>query len=208
MNIGIIGSGHIGGAAARLFADAGHQVAISNSRGPASLTQLVMELGPNVKAATVEEAEAFGDIVLVAIPFGEYRSLPVSAPSGKIVIDAMNYYPERDGQIDFGGLTSTELVATHLTGARMVKAFNTMQAATLGNGGKPGAPMDERLALYVAGDDPGAKAVVSRLIEEIGFAPIDTGSLHEGGRRQQPGSPIYARPLTAREAKQILASAA
>ncbi len=208
MNIGIIGSGHIGGTAARLFANAGHQVAISNSRGPASLTQMVSQLGPNVKAATVEEAEAFGDIVLLAIPFGQYQSIPVSAPSAKIVIDAMNYYPERDGQIDFDGLTSTELVAKHLTGARMVKAFNTMQADTLAGGGKPAAPVDLRLALYVAGDDPGAKTVVSRLIEEIGFAPIDTGSLHEGGRRQQPGSPIYARPLAAREAKQILASAA
>jgi len=206
MNIGIVGSGHIGGTAARLFTEAGHQVAISNSRGPASLTQLVKELGPNARAATVDEAEAFGDVVLIAIPLGRYHSLPASPLSGKIVIDAMNYYPGRDGQIDFGGLTSTEFVARHLPGARIVKAFNTMQSATLGSGGKPNAPTDERLALYVAGDDPEAKAVVSRLIEEIGFAPIDTGSLIEGGRRQEPDSSIYARPLTAREAREVMAS--
>jgi 8-hydroxy-5-deazaflavin:NADPH oxidoreductase len=206
MKIGIIGSGNIGGTTARLFANAGHQVAITNSRGPASLTGFVQGLGPNVRATTVEEAEAFSDVVLVAIPLGKYQALPAAPLSGKIVIDAMNYYPGRDGEMDFGGQTSTEFIASYLPGARVVKAFNTMVSATLSNGGKPGAPMDERLALYLAGDDPEAKAVVSRLIDEIGFAPIDTGSLNEGGWQQQPGSAIYARALTAREARNTLAS--
>ncbi len=205
MNIGIIGAGHIGGTAARLFAEAGHQVAVSNSRGPQTLTSLVQQLGPNVRAATVEDAESFGDVVLIAIPYGRYREIPAPQLSGKIVVDAMNYYPQRDGRIDFGGLTSSELLAKHLPGARIVKAFNTMYAQTLATAGKPNAPMNERLVLFVASDDPEAKAVVSRLIEDIGFAPVDTGSLREGGLRQQPGSPIYTREMTAEEAREALA---
>lgn len=206
MNIGIVGSGHIGGTAARLFAAAGHQIALSNSRGPESLTQEVQELGPSVRAMTVEEAAAFGDLVLVAIPFGSYETLPAAPLSGKIVIDAMNYYPGRDGQIDFGGRTSSELASQHLHGARLVKAFNTMNYQTLGAEGKPGAPLDERLVLFVAGDDEEAKSVVFGLIEEIGFAPVDTGSLREGGRLQEPGSPIYNRPMTLEQARGTLAA--
>ena len=206
VNIGIIGAGHIGGTAARLFAEAGHQVAVSNSRGPATLTSLVQQLGPNVRAVTVEEAATFGEVVLLAIPFKAYTDLPAPQLAGKIVIDAMNYYPRRDGQIDFGGLTSSELVARQLPGARIVKAFNTMYFQTLATAGKPGAPMNERLVLFVAGDDPDAKAVVSRLIEEIGFALVDTGSLREGGRKQQPGSPIYSQEMSPEEAREALAS--
>ncbi|HYM69063.1 MAG TPA: NAD(P)-binding domain-containing protein [bacterium] len=201
MNIGIIGSGKIGGTAAKLFAGVNHQVTISNSRGPASLSALVGPLGSRVRAATVEEAAQFGDAVLVAIPLGKYRTLPAAALAGKVVIDAMNYYPQRDGQIDLGALTSSELVAQYLRGARVVKAFNTMYFETLANQGRPSAPIDERLALFVAGDDAAAKTIVSRLIEEIGFAPIDTGTLHDGGRLQQPGSPIYNHPMAAPEAR-------
>ena len=95
MNVGIIGSGNIGATAARLFADAGHDVAVSNSRGPESLAPLVEEIG--ARAATVEEAAAFGDVVLVAMPFFAYETLPAEALAGKVVIDAMNYYPARDG---------------------------------------------------------------------------------------------------------------
>jgi predicted dinucleotide-binding enzyme len=116
----------------------------------------------------------------------------------------MNYYPERDGQIDFGTLTSSELVARHLAGARIVKAFNTMYFETLAAQGRPDRPIDGRLVLFVAGDDADAKALVSRLIEEIGFAPIDTGPLSDGGRLQQPGSAIYNHPMTAAEARAAL----
>ena len=209
MNIGIVGAGMIGGTLARLLSERGHQVAVSNSRGPGSLAELAAQLGPNARAATIEEAEAFGEAVVLAIPFGRFASIPAPALSGKVVIDAMNYYPARDGQIDEidrGDVTSSELVAGHLPGARLVKAFNTMNFKTLGKASGPGTPMGDRLALFVAGDDPEAKAVVSRLIGEIGFAPADTGSLREGGRRQQPGSAIYNRPLTATEADEALSS--
>jgi 8-hydroxy-5-deazaflavin:NADPH oxidoreductase len=95
-------------------------------------------------------------------------------------------------------------MARHLGGSRLVKAFNTMYYETLASQGRPGAPVDDRLALFVAGDDARAKASVSRLIEEIGFAPIDTGSLHEGGRRQQVGGPFYNKSITGREARAAL----
>jgi predicted dinucleotide-binding enzyme len=206
MNIGIIGAGNIGATTARLFIDAGHQVAISNARGPASLAPLVTELGPRVRAMAVEDAAAFGDLVLVAIPFGRYATLPAGRLVGKVVVDATNYYAQRDGQLDFGDLTSSELVARHLPGARLVKAFNTMYYETLATGGRPDAPQEERLALLVAGDDADAKAAVAGLIEAIGFTPVDTGPLREGGRRQQPDSPLYNRPLTAAPARELLST--
>ena len=202
MNIGIIGAGNIGATAARLFAKAGHDVAISNSRGPESLRGLVRESGPNVRAVTVEEAATFGDVVLVAIPFKDYETLPADRLAGKVVVDAMNYYAQRDGQIDFGDLTSSELVARHLPHARLVKAFNTMYYETLATAGRPG--FGDHLVLFVAGDEEDAKAIVSRLIEDIGFAPVDTGSLREGGRKQQPGSPIYNEPMTTEQARSAL----
>jgi predicted dinucleotide-binding enzyme len=130
MNIGIIGSGNIGANTARLCAKAGHQVAISNSRGPDSLRPLAEEIGDGARAATIEEAADFGEVVLVTIPFFAYEVLPADRLAGKIVVDATNYYPGRDGQIDFGGLTSSELVARHLPDARLVKAFNTMYYET------------------------------------------------------------------------------
>jgi predicted dinucleotide-binding enzyme len=201
MRIGIIGSGKVGGTAAALLAAAGHEVALSNRRGPDSLREEVERLGPGARAATPAEAAAFGEVVIVAIPFGAYRDLPADALAGRIVVDAGNYYPGRDGHIealDAGTTTSSELVAGHLPGARVVKAFNTIHYARLRDEGRPrGAP--DRLAIPLAGDDPEAKALVARLIDEMGFEPVDTGSLAEGGRRQQPGSPIYGRPLGADE---------
>jgi 8-hydroxy-5-deazaflavin:NADPH oxidoreductase len=206
MRIGIIGSGKIGETAARLFVAAGHEVAIANSRGPETLGDLVAELGHAARAVTPEDAATFGDVVLVAIPLGRYRELPVPRP-GAVVIDAMKYYPGRDGhfaELDDDSLTSSELVAAHLPDARIVKAFNTMVWSVLRDSGRS-QPDDQRLVLFVAGDDQEAKDRVSELIEEIGFAPVDTGSLAEGGRRQQPGSPVYTQPVTEREAKEALA---
>ena len=136
MNIGIIGAGNIGATAARLFANAGHRVAISNSRAPESLRDLVAELGPNVETTTVEDAAAFGEVVLVAIPFKDYETLPANQLAGKIVLDAMNYYAQRDGQIDFDDLRSSEVVARRLPRARLVKAFDSMYYETLATAGR------------------------------------------------------------------------
>jgi 8-hydroxy-5-deazaflavin:NADPH oxidoreductase len=137
---------------------------------------------------------SFGDVVLAAIPFDRYRELPVRALEGKIVIDAMNHYPGPGAgfpEIASGATTSSELLAEHLPGAQVVKAFNTMYWRLLAERGWAGSE-EERLALFVAGDDAEAKARVSALIEELGFAAVDTGGLAEGARRQQPGAPIYS----------------
>ncbi len=204
MKIGILGAGNIGATLARHFAKAGHQVGLSNSRGPASLAGLVKSIGPNACAMTSEEAAKFGEVVLLAVPWRSREAWP--APewvSGKIVIDAMNPY-SADGEImDLGDRLSSDEVVQHFPGARVVKAFNTMYYHTLATEAR--APGENRLVLFVAGDDASAKAVVSKLIDEIGFTPVDTGSLREGGRKQRPGSPIYNRPMTAAQARAALA---
>src|SRR5215213_5886993 len=210
MKIGIIGSGNIGATAARLFARAGHEVAVSNSRGGAGLETLIAELGDGARATGIEEAARFGEVVLVAVPFGRYETLPAEAFDGKVVIDANNYYPQRDGsfaQLDGGETTSSELLASHLKGARLVKGFNTIWFEHLAKQGDAGLPVGDRRAIFIAGDDEEAKRTVARLVEEIGFAAVDTGSLAEGGRRQQVGTPVYNKELTARAAAEVLAAA-
>lgn len=204
MRIGMIGAGHIGSTAAKHFREAGHEVALSNSRGPETLADLVDELGPGAHARTVEEAARFGEVAMEAIPFGEYRALPADALEGRIVISASNYYPGRDGEIDFDGLTETGLVAEHLSGSRVVKAFNTIFWKDLRDQAAPSTPLDERRAIPLAGDDAEARERVAGLIEEIGFAPLDLGGLREGGRRMEPGSPIYTEDLTVEEMQAVL----
>jgi 8-hydroxy-5-deazaflavin:NADPH oxidoreductase len=206
MKIGIIGAGHIGLNAARLFVRAGHEVALSNSRGPESLRSAVEELGPKARATSVDDAASWGDVVLLAIPWRAPEALPrPESVAGKIVIDAMNpYNPDLSIQ-DLGDSTSSEEVQKRLPGARLVKAFNTIYFKHLAEEGRTDLPVDERRAIFVAGDDSEAKATVSRLIEEIGFAPVDTGSLREGGRRQQPGTDIYNRQINGKDARAVLA---
>jgi predicted dinucleotide-binding enzyme len=202
MKIGILGAGRIGAAAARLFVTAGHEVAVSNSRGPDSLRDLAAELGSRAIATTVDGAAGFGEMVLLAVPWHLTTALP--APElvrDKIVIDAMNPYRPEGGFFDLGDSTSSELVLQRLPGARLVKAFNTIYYDHLAKRGRKDLPVEERHAIYVAGNDVTAKQVVARLIEEIGFGPVDTGSLREGGRLQQPDSPIYNQTFTAREAR-------
>jgi len=210
MRIGIIGSGNIGANAARLFVRAGHEVALSNSRSGQGLETLVAELGGKAKAATIDEAARFGEVVLVAIPFGKFRTLPADPFAGKVVIDTGNYYPERDGkfaELDNDETTSSELMASHLKGARLVKGFNTIWFEHLATQRDTSRPLEERRAIFIAGDDAEAKEIVSRLIEEIGFAAVDTGFLHEGGSGQQPGTAVYNKELTAREARALLSAA-
>lgn len=171
MKIGIIGSGNIGGTAAKLFLNAGHEIA----KGPQSLQLFVESLGAGAKAMTVEDRIAFGDVILLALPWRKrvLRSLRSELFKNKIAI---------------------------------VKAFNTMYYETLRDGSRPSG--EDRLVLFIAGDDDDAKAVVSKLIEDIGFVAVDTGSLREGGRKQQPGSPIYNNSMTVETARRRLAEIA
>jgi len=209
MKIGIVGSGNIGANAARLFVRTGHEVALSNSRGGEGLEKLVAELGNKAKATTIEQAADFGELVLIAIPFGKFKTLPEDSFKGKVVIDAGNYYPERDGkfaELDSDQTTSSELMSAHLKEARLVKAFNTIYFKHLATQGNPSLPLEDRRAIFIAGDDSGAKEIVAKLIEELGFAAVDTGFLHEGGRSQQPGTAIYNKDVTAREAAALVSN--
>jgi hypothetical protein len=200
MKIGIVGAGNIGGTAAQLFVAAGHEVALSNSRGPESLREQVGALGPRAHAMTVDDAARFGEVILLALPWRNPEGLPdPDLVRGKIVVDATNPYTESGGLFDLGGSTSSEEMLKRLPGARLVKAFNTIYWEHLAGDGRTDLPLPDRRAIFVAGDDAEAKQLVSRLIEEIGFAPVDTGPLVEGGRRQEPGAPVYDKRITARE---------
>jgi 8-hydroxy-5-deazaflavin:NADPH oxidoreductase len=208
MTIGLIGAGHIGSQLARLAALNGHNVVISNSRGPESLAQLVAELGPKARAGTVFDAARTGDIVVVTIPLKAYKSVPAEPLAGKIVVDTNNYYPARDGQIpelDDESTTTSELLQAHLPQSKIVKAFNHIYAAQLTTDGRPPGTKNRR-ALAIAGDDPEAKATIARLIDEFGFDVVDAGPLKEGWRIQRD-TPGYGPRLNAEELKRDLAAA-
>jgi predicted dinucleotide-binding enzyme len=149
---------------------------------------------------TVADGARWADIVLLAVPWRSPEALPpADAVAGKIVIDAMNPYGS-DGQVmDLEPSTSSEATAKRLPGARIVKAFNTIYFKHLESRGRPDLPLDDRHAIFVAGDDEAAKREVIALIEAIGFGPVDTGTLVEGGRRQQPNTPLYNQVITRRE---------
>jgi 8-hydroxy-5-deazaflavin:NADPH oxidoreductase len=209
MKIGLVGAGNIGGTLAILFTRAGHEVALANSRGPQTLADTVAALGPAAHAATAADAAAFGELVVVAIPLKAYPALPPAPFAGKIVVDADNYYAQRDGHIaelDAKTATSTELLARHLSGARVLKAFNTINFAHLRDRGQPDAPAADRYAIPVAGDDATAKAVLTGLIDQIGFTAVDTGPLAESWR-QEPGAPVYGAEVQPDQAVALIAEA-
>jgi 8-hydroxy-5-deazaflavin:NADPH oxidoreductase len=194
-SVGLIGSGNIGGTVARLAVAAGHPVLLSNSRGPDTLQELAADLGPLARAATGEEAAAAGEIVVVAIPLGAYPSVPAGPLDGRVVIDANNYYPPRDGQfpdLDDGSLTSSGLLQRHLPGSHVVKAFNNIFFKHLLSLARPAGASD-RSFLPIAGDAAGAKATVTAFLDSIGYGAVDAGPLAESWR-QQPGTPVYGSP--------------
>jgi hypothetical protein len=206
--IGLIGAGHIGGTLARIATAAGYAVVVSNSRGPQTLVDLVAELGDTARAGTPQDAATAGDVVVVTIPLHAYAQVPVEPLAGKVVVDTNNYYPQRDGQIealDSGATTSSELLADHLRGARVVKAFNHITSADLGSQGAP-AGTEGRRALAIAGDDDDARATVAELIDRLGFDVVDAGPLAEG-RRFAVGTPAYGPRLDRAGLEQALAAA-
>ncbi|MFI5758904.1 NADPH-dependent F420 reductase [Streptomyces sp. NPDC051569] len=193
--IGLIGSGSIGSTVARLGIAAGLDVVLSNSRGPETLADLVAELGPRARAATPSEAAAAGDWVVVTIPLKNYPQVPVAPLAGKIVLDTINYYPERDGQVpelDAEQVTTSELLQRHLPESKVVKVFNNIFFRHLAALARPaGAP--DRSALPIAGDDPGANASVAHLLDLLGYDALDTGSLADSWRFQRD-APAYVLP--------------
>ncbi|MDG4815958.1 NADPH-dependent F420 reductase [Micromonospora sp. WMMD956] len=206
MKIGIIGSGHIGGTLTRRLSALGHDVTVTNSRGPASLGDLARETGAT--AGTLEQATERAEIVVVAIPLRAVPDLPAGLFEGRIVVDADNYYPQRDGEIAElldRSLSSSRWTAEHLKGARVVKAFNNIQAQHLMDNGRPAGAAD-RIGLPVAGDDADAKRVVMELVDALGFDPVDAGTLDESWR-QQPDTPVYGTDRDADGVRQGLADA-
>jgi 8-hydroxy-5-deazaflavin:NADPH oxidoreductase len=204
MEIGIIGAGHIGGTLARRLGALGHSVLVANSRGPESLDHLERE--PGVLAGTVAQA-AERDLVIISVPTRVVPELPADALAGKVVVDTDNYYPQRDGRIAEieRGTPSSRWTADHLAGARVVKAFNTINFRPLGDAGVPkGTP--GRIAVPVAGDDAEATRVVSELVEALGFDAIDGGTLDDSWR-QEPGTPVYNNNLDAPAARAAIAEA-
>ncbi|MEU2251656.1 NAD(P)-binding domain-containing protein [Nocardia xishanensis] len=193
--LGLIGSGMIGSAVARLAVAAGLDVVIGNSRGPETLADLVAELGGTARAATSEEAARAGDLIVAAIPLAAYRRLPADALTGKAVLDTANYYPERDGhltELDEGELTSTALIQRHLADSRVVKAFNTITPHQLFSLARP-ADAPDRSALLIAGDDAEAKAAATGLLNVLGYDAVDIGTLADSWR-SEPGTPAYIAP--------------
>ena len=206
--IGLIGAGHIGSQLARLAAQHGYDVVISNSRGPDTLKDLVRELGAHARAGTPSQAAEAGDIVVVTIPLKNIDDVPVAPLAGKIVIDTNNYYPQRDGHIaelDNEETTTAELVQRHLPASKVVKAFNHIYAAALTTDGQP-AGTPNRRALAIAGNDADAKRVVTELIDQFGFDVVDIGPLRESWRIQRD-TPGYGPRRTADELRRDLAAA-
>jgi 8-hydroxy-5-deazaflavin:NADPH oxidoreductase len=186
MRIGIIGSGFNGRAVARLAVQCGVEAMLSNSRDPNSIATTMM----GYQVGTATEAMAFGDVILLTVPFSSYRALPPEAAAGKILIDAVNYDPRRDGRIEAleqRVTTSSAMIADHFAGAHVVKTFNVIVEKEIERDARQGGATDRR-ALPVAGDAESAKATVVTLLNRLGFDAIDAGPLAEGWRfdRGQP----------------------
>ena len=204
MRVGIIGSGKIGGTLTRRLSRLGHEVRVANTRGPESLADLAAETGAT--AATPEDAIAGAELVVLAVPLRAVPGLPDLGDT--LVVDANNYYPGRDGQIAAidGGTASSRWVAEQIGGgARVVKAFNTIQSGHLLENGRP-AGEPGRIALPVAADDAAAKEVVMGLVEALGFDAVDGGDLDDS-RRQEPGTAVYGADLDAGATRAALAAA-
>jgi len=203
MIIGFLGAGQMAQTLAPVWLRAGHRVLLANSRGPASLADLVATLGPAASAVTPPELTG-ADVVVLATRWDQLpKALAGVGPlTGKVVVDATNNFVD-DKLVDIGPRGSSEVVAELVPGARLVKAFNHLLIRRLGTLHDHAEP----LALYLAGDDPAAKAVVAGLIRDLGGVPVDTGRLVEGARRWAAGGVLsgHDHPLTGTEAEALLA---
>jgi 8-hydroxy-5-deazaflavin:NADPH oxidoreductase len=208
MRIGVIGAGAMGEVLARHLARLGHRVSIANSRGPESLSALAAEIGATPVSA-VDAANA-GEIVVISIPtkaVADLADLFANVPSSVVVVDTGNYHPElRDGRIDAidRGMLDSQWVARQI-GRPVIKAFNNIFAKSLLEKGVPRGTTG-RIALPVAGDSLDAKGAVLRLVDDLGFEPVDGGDLSNSWR-QQPGTPAYCQDLEAASLRHALAEA-
>lgn len=203
LRIGIIGSGQMGGAVGLKWAQAGHQVFFS-SRNPEELADLVQEAGPNAQAGTPDEAARFGDVILIAVPYGALPQIgrdygPLM--QGKVVIDLTNPREDRDGPMAADAIAKGTGVASaeYLPGVRLVRALNAVAFTMVRDA--PRSP--ERIGVPIAGDDPEAVDIAVRLVEDAGFDPVVVGGL-ERAREFDRGTDVYVRGLSAREIREAL----
>src|ERR1700760_1349502 len=209
MEIGIIGAGQIGGTLTRLLTEQGHTVKVLNSRAPQTLADLAAETGAT--AVWAKDAPVDADLVIVSIPQKNTPDLAEGIVStrrpGAPVIETNNYYPqERDGRIEAIEEGTPESVwVSELLGAPVFKVFNGIYWKHLLERGVPRGT-EGRIALPLAGDDPAEKQIVSDLVDELGFDPVDGGALAESWR-QKPNTPVYGTDLDAEAAKKALAEA-
>ncbi|GAB4027479.1 NADPH-dependent F420 reductase [Spirosoma koreense] len=190
MTIGILGAGNIGKALAGHLSEAGHQVLLSNSKGPDSLSELATQLGANVRPVWAAEASK-AELVILSVPWPKVKEVVGEVPdwTGKIVIDTTNHILSMSPFTleDLQGKTSGEVVAGLLPGAHVVKAFNTLGSAVLAS--NPVSSAGNRV-IVLSGDDKAAKKTVAELISSMGFSSIDLGTLHEGGKLQDMGGSL------------------
>ena len=202
VKIGIIGSGNLGGTVGTLWVKSGHPVLFS-SRHPEELKKLVDSLGPLARAGTVREALAFGDVIFIAVPYAAYPQIGkdyAQELKGKVVIDAGNAVPARDGEIAKeareNGIGATS--AKYLAGARIVRAFNTLNYKRLASASnRP----EGRIGIPMAGDDKDALATASALVRDAGFDPVIIGPL-ERAKDFAQGAPLYGQEISAQEMQQ------
>jgi predicted dinucleotide-binding enzyme len=206
MNVGIIGSGNIGAALGPLWARAGHDVLYS-SRHPSELRGLVERSGPRARAGSIEEAARFGTAVLLAVPYGALPELgPRIAPllAGKLVLDAGNPYPQRDGQIATDVLASGQGsgvgTARYLPGVRLVRAFNTVWSRTLE---REAHRAGDRVGIPLASDDPAALEEAAALVRDAGFDPVPVGALATAARFDV-GTDVYNTGMSGPEVRRRL----